>query len=42
MGSTTATKLIEVLEICFCHFGSPEITVTDNDPPFGANEFKEY
>jgi len=25
MGSTTATKVIEVLEESFCRFGSPEI-----------------
>jgi len=31
-----------VLENCFCRFGSPEILVPDNGPPFGANEFKEY
>ncbi|XP_060862845.1 uncharacterized protein K02A2.6-like [Metopolophium dirhodum] len=42
MGSTTASKVIEVLENCFCRFGSPEIMVTDNGPPFGANEFKAY
>ncbi|KAL4096894.1 hypothetical protein QTP88_021769 [Uroleucon formosanum] len=42
MGSTTATKVIEVLENCFCRFGSPEIMVTDNGLPFGAIEFKEY
>ncbi|KAL4120994.1 hypothetical protein QTP88_013585 [Uroleucon formosanum] len=32
MGSTMATKVIEVLENCFCRFGSPEIMVTDNGP----------
>ncbi|KAL4153951.1 hypothetical protein QTP88_001784 [Uroleucon formosanum] len=42
MGSTTASKVIKVLENCFCRFGSPEIMVTDNGPPFGANEFKAY
>ncbi|KAL4100823.1 hypothetical protein QTP88_020852 [Uroleucon formosanum] len=42
MGTTTASKVIEILENCFCRFGSPEIMVTDNGPPFSANEFKAY
>ncbi|KAL4088576.1 hypothetical protein QTP88_023665 [Uroleucon formosanum] len=42
MGITTATKVIEVLENCFCRFGSTKIMITDNGPPFGAIEFKEY
>jgi len=42
MSSKTASRVIEILDECFCRFGSPEIIVTDNGPPFGANEFRVF
>ncbi|XP_025206005.1 uncharacterized protein K02A2.6-like [Melanaphis sacchari] len=42
LGSTTVTRVIDVLDDCFSHFGSPDIIVADNGLPFGENEFKTF
>ncbi|KAL4100684.1 hypothetical protein QTP88_020718 [Uroleucon formosanum] len=42
LNNTTATMIIRVLSRCFCTFGSPEILVCDNGPPFGSKELKTY
>ncbi|CAI6344244.1 unnamed protein product [Macrosiphum euphorbiae] len=42
LNSTTAAMVIRVLSRCFCTFGSPEILVCDNGPPFGSKELKTY
>uniref|UniRef100_A0A2S2ND60 RNA-directed DNA polymerase n=1 Tax=Schizaphis graminum TaxID=13262 RepID=A0A2S2ND60_SCHGA len=42
LNNTTATMVIRVLSRCFCTFGSPEILVCDNGPPFGSKELKTY
>jgi len=42
LNNTTAAVVVRVLSRCFCTFGSPEILVCDNGPPFGSKELKTY
>lgn len=42
MGSTTATKTIEVLQHLFSLYGLPEQLVSDNGPQFRSEEFAEF
>ncbi len=42
MNKTTACNLIEKLEDIFGYFGYCKKLVSDNGPPFGSYEFKEY
>jgi len=42
MQSTTATKVITVLDEMFCRYGYPFSIKTDNGPQFRCQEFEEY
>lgn len=42
MESTSASKVIDKLRSVIAQFGIPEVIVTDNGPPFGSVELKEY
>ena len=42
MGSTSASKTIEILQHLFSKYGIPEQVVSDNGPQFRAEEFAEF
>lgn len=42
MNSTTASQVIMALRKIFSMFGDPDTLVSDNGPPFGSTEFKEF
>lgn len=42
MGSTSASKTIEILQHLFSKYGIPEQVVSENGPQFRAEEFAEF
>ena len=40
--STTSTKTIECLRLCFATYGVPEQLVSDNGPQFTSDEFRQF
>jgi len=42
MVNTTAFSVVNKLKSIFARFGCPEELVTDNGPPFGSGEFKDF
>ena len=42
MNNTTAHSVVNKLKSIFARFGCPEELVTDNGPPFGSGEFREF